>query len=42
MNELPFGDNVRPVAGAISPTVSAYENTGSEMEGDSLSRTQQA
>lgn len=42
MSELPFGDNVPFVASALSPAVSAYESTGSEMEGDFLSRTQQA
>lgn len=42
MSELPFGDNVPPVAGATSPAASAYESTGSEMEADSLSRSQKA
>lgn len=42
MSELPFGDNVPFDAGALSPAASAYESTGSEMEGGSLSRTQQA
>lgn len=42
MSELPFGDNVPPVGGTLSPAASAYESTGSEMEADSLSRSHQA